>query len=132
MMKRTLIGFVLVAVLAVADAALAQCFQASGSCQVGPQTVASTGFGCGFCTQCPFGGGFCTLRVEGSSAATLGLYNVSFGNPRFNGNCTVIGTGCSTEFTRGFIFPGEPVPISCSISAGIGVDASVACSASLQ
>src|ERR671922_58536 len=106
MMKRNLIGLVFVAALLVAnDNAFAQCFQASGSCQVGPQTLASSGFGCNLCLQCPFGGGFCTLRGEGSSQATLGLYNVQFGNPRFHSNCTVIGTGCSTSFSGGFIFP---------------------------
>lgn len=133
MMKRTLIGLVLAAaVLITTDGAFAQCFQASGSCQAGPETLASSGFGCQLCLQCPFGGGFCTLHVSGSSTATLGVYNVSFGNPRFNQSCNVIGTGCSVDFTRSLIFPGEPVPIGCHITAGLGIDASVACSASLN
>jgi len=132
MTKRALFGLVLVAlVLITADAALAQC-PTSGSCHAGPQALASSGVGCGFCLQCPFSMGFCNLRIEGSSQATLGVYDVQFGNPRFSGSCLVVGTGCSTEVTGSFIFPGEPVPVSCSITAGVGIDASVDCSASLQ
>jgi hypothetical protein len=132
MTKTTLFGFVLAAlVLITTDAALAQC-STSGSCHAGPQSLASGGFGCGFCLQCPFSNGFCHLTVEGSAQATLGLYDVQFGNPRFSGSCLVVGTGCSTVVTGSFIFPGEPVPIGCSISVGVGVDASVDCSASLQ
>jgi hypothetical protein len=140
MMKRTLIGLVLAAVLLITtDAAFAQCFPfpfqlpTSGSCHVGPQVVASTGTGCGFCMQCPFNSGGCTLHVEGSTSALIGLYNANFGNPRFHQSCSVTATtGCSVEFTRSGIFPGEPVPIGCAITGGVGVEASVDCSASLQ
>jgi len=140
-MRRNLIGFVLAAVLFIPlEAAFAQCFPfpfqlpTSGSCHAGPQLVASTGTGCGFCMQCPISKpGGCTLRVEGSSSALVGLYNVSFGNPRFHQSCSVTATtGCSVEFTRSGIFPGEPVPIGCAITGGVGVDASIDCSASLQ
>ena len=90
MTKRALFGLVLVAlVLITADAALAQC-PTSGSCHAGPQALASSGVGCGFCLQCPFSMGFCNLRIEGSSQATLGVYDVQFGNPRFSGSCLVV------------------------------------------
>jgi len=132
MTKRAVFGLVLGAlVLLGTDAALAFC-PTSGSCQAGPQAVASGGVGCAFCLQCPIGNGFCTLTLDGSSHATLGVYDVQFGNPRFSGSCLVVGSGCSTEVNGSFIFPGEPVPIGCSITAGVGLDASVECSASLH